>query len=152
MIAAITQVRVLGGVIGVAICQLILTNHVNSKLAGVLDPQQIKSLLLSPNEASRLSPNQAIAVQEAYGSGFNLQSRTMLFLAIASLVVSLAAFKRHPKHMKDLAEDELELRKADTVPNSIASPPSKSLRSFADVNASHVSMDNTYEMHVREMM
>lgn len=108
---AITQIRVLGGVIGIAICQAILYNHVKTSLREVLAPQQLNALLHSTEELKDMTPNQARATRETYGQGFKLQTRAMLYIAIASFLISLASFKKNPlsiqsKENEDLAELE----------------------------------------------
>lgn len=55
----ITQVRVLGGVIGLAMAQAILTRSLASKLGSFLSGQQIAALLDSTGSISGFTPAQA---------------------------------------------------------------------------------------------
>lgn len=108
---AITQIRVLGGVIGIAIAQAILSNHIKSSLREVLGPQQLDALLHSTDELKNMTASQVRATRETYGQGFKLQTRAMLYIAIASFVISVASFKKNPvsiqsKEDEDLAELE----------------------------------------------
>lgn len=108
---AITQIRVLGGVIGIAISQAILSNHVKTSLREVLAPQQLTALLHSTEELKNMTPDQARTTRETYGQGFKLQTRAMLYIAAASFIISIASFKKNPisiqsKEDEDLAELE----------------------------------------------
>lgn len=78
-----------------------LTDHIKHQLVDILSPQQLSALLLSTDAIETFSPTQIIGTQKAYGSGFNLQSRLMLFLSTAAFLTSLATFKRHPQNMSD---------------------------------------------------
>ncbi|RMZ75534.1 hypothetical protein DV738_g5436, partial [Chaetothyriales sp. CBS 135597] len=55
---AITQIRVLGGTLGLAICSTILNNHLHSELATVLTPQQEHLISESTSNIAKLSPEQ----------------------------------------------------------------------------------------------
>ena len=94
--SAISQVRALGGVIGLALAQAILTRSLDSKLGSFLSSQQIAALLDSTRSMSDFSPAQAKSPLEVYGDAFNLQMRIVIFIAAASVVSSLFAFRRHP--------------------------------------------------------
>ncbi|KAL9588225.1 MAG: hypothetical protein Q9203_002968, partial [Teloschistes exilis] len=72
---AITQVRVLGGVIGIAIAQVVVSSTIRSDLASILNPTQLDSLLQSTASIAALSPGQAADVRRVYGHAFNLQTR-----------------------------------------------------------------------------
>ena len=105
---AITQVRVLGGIIGLAIAQAILTRSLESKLGSFLSSQQIATLLDSTESISDLSPPQAKKTRQVYGDAFNLQMRIVTFIAAASVVSSLCAFRRHPVSVTDRAKEQRE--------------------------------------------
>ena len=110
---AITQIRVLGGVIGIAICQAILSSHVKNELVDVLNPNQLAALLRSATEMAVLNPVQRTATREAYGRGFNLQTRIMMYFAAASFVISIASFKRHPSEIGEKETEDIdELKRA----------------------------------------
>lgn len=110
---AITQVRVLGGVIGIAICQAVLSSHVKNELVDVLDPNQLAALLRSAIEIAILNPVQITATREAYGRGFNIQTRIMMYFAAASFIISLASFKRHPSEIGEKETEDIdELKRA----------------------------------------
>ncbi|KAL8777103.1 MAG: hypothetical protein Q9194_002749 [Teloschistes cf. exilis] len=105
---AITQVRVLGGVIGIAIAQVVVSSTIRSDLASILNPTQLDSLLQSTASIAALSPGQAADVRRVYGHAFNLQTRMVMYFAIASLVVCLLGFRRHPKSFAETGKKGME--------------------------------------------
>ena len=103
---AIIQVRVLGGVIGLAIAQAILTRSLDTKLGSFLSKQQIAALLDSTRSISNFSPSQAQSTRQVYGDAFNLQMRIATFIAAANFLISLGAFQRHPVSVMDRAKEQ----------------------------------------------
>ncbi|KAL8995318.1 MAG: hypothetical protein Q9169_004922 [Polycauliona sp. 2 TL-2023] len=105
---AITQVRVLGGVIGIAIAQVVVSSTIRSDLPSILNPAQLDALLESTASIATLSPTQASEVRRVYGNAFNLQTRMVMYFAIASLVVCLIGFRKHPKSFADAGKNATE--------------------------------------------
>ena len=99
---AITQIRILGGVVGIAIGDVILSSHVWSNLSSILDPEQLAALLRSTDNLARFTPEQVHSIREAYGTGSNFQFRIMMYIAIACLIISLGCFVRHPIEVADM--------------------------------------------------
>jgi uncharacterized membrane protein YdcZ (DUF606 family) len=101
-IGAITQVRVLGGVIGLAIVQATLIADLKSRLAGILTPQQLSGVLASTERIALLPPEEARITRHVYGEAANRQMRIVMGFAIAGLLVSLFGWRRHAVEFKDL--------------------------------------------------
>lgn len=102
----ITQVRVLGGTIGVAIGQL-LTNHIlNRDLPGVLSDAERTALMRSVASMAALSPEKQAAVRRIYGGAFNMQTKLVLYITAACWVSALGTFKRRPVDFEEV--DELQ--------------------------------------------
>ena len=112
---AITQVRVLGGVVGIAIAQVVLSSTIRTELPSILTPEQVSELLESAASIANLSPTQAQEVREVYGHAFNIQTRLVMYFAIASLVVCLLAFRRHPKSFADAGKRKSVLEDGEGV-------------------------------------
>ncbi|KAL8717592.1 MAG: hypothetical protein Q9225_005181, partial [Loekoesia sp. 1 TL-2023] len=112
---AITQVRVLGGVVGIAIAQVVLSSTIRADLPSILTPEQIGELLESAASISKLVPEQIQEVRKVYGHAYNLQTRMVMYFAIASLVVSLLAFRRHPRSFADAGKVEEEYVEEERV-------------------------------------
>ena len=136
----ITQIRVLGGVIGIAICQAILSSHVKHELVDVLSASQLAALLRSTTEMANLNPVQIKATREAYGRGFNLQTRIMMYFAAASLIISLASFKRHPSEIGEKETEDIdELKRAAGLTITEAESTGPGSRSGSSVELEGVS-------------
>lgn len=101
-IGAITQVRVLGGVIGIAIAQAVLNALVLDDLTKILGQEKLDALLRSATEINNFTAAEAAATRQIYGRAFRLQNRIMTYFAAASLLAGLIAFKRHPLEYEDL--------------------------------------------------
>ncbi len=105
MMGAITQVRVLGGVIGLAIAQAVLLSSVRSHLISVLTPSQLDLLLSSTTYIASLPPEVAQLTRQVYGDASNLQMRIIVGFAGASLIASLGAWRRHAVEYADIAKN-----------------------------------------------
>ncbi|KAK4118273.1 MFS general substrate transporter [Parathielavia appendiculata] len=102
--SAITQVRVLGGLIGIAVGQAVLTRRLLADLGAVLPPEKIAALLRSTTAIADFTPEEAADTAQVYGEAFNLQNRVMLGFGAAGLLACLGAWKRHPVEFADLEE------------------------------------------------
>ncbi|RDL37716.1 MFS general substrate transporter [Venustampulla echinocandica] len=101
-VGAITQVRTLGGVIGIAVVQAILSSHVRSSLPTFLNREQVEGILASTAYISRLDPHFEAATRAIYGEAVNLQMRTVTGFAAAAFVVSLFAYRKDRVDMNAL--------------------------------------------------
>lgn len=102
---AVTQVRIFGGVVGLAISQAVLLASLKSRLNGVLSQQQLAEILASAASISRLPSGVADITRQVYGDVANKQMRIVMGFAAAGLVVSLGAWRRHPTEFSDLARE-----------------------------------------------
>lgn len=103
---AITQVRVLGGAIGVAIAHAILNGQVRGELREVLGEKMLAALLRSAAEIEQMTDEQAMATRECYGTSFNAQARIMMYFTAASLLVTLFTFRRRPISFDTLDKEQ----------------------------------------------
>ncbi len=101
---AATQIRVLGGTIGLAICSALLSNHVATQTSGFLTPGQETALLESFRSIQSLPSELQIRVREVYAVGYSQQMRVMLYFCIASLL-SLALLAEWPPRRLQTTED-----------------------------------------------
>jgi hypothetical protein len=101
---AATQIRVLGGTIGLAICSALLSNHVTAQTSGFLNVGQEAAVLQSFRNIQNLPPELQIRVREVYAVGYNQQMRVMLYFCIASLV-SLSLLAEWPPRRLQTTED-----------------------------------------------
>ncbi|MCJ1392470.1 hypothetical protein MMC18_005337 [Xylographa bjoerkii] len=115
---AVTQVRVLGGVIGLAITTTVLIASLESDLSGILSPDQLNSFLQSTGSISGFSTLQTAMTRLMYGKAFNLQMKIIMAFSIASLCISLFTFRKHPLSLQDWAkkkEDYLVMKNLRNV-------------------------------------
>lgn len=102
---AITQVRVLGGIIGLAVLQAFLLASLKSRLIGHLNPQQLAGILASAGSISKLPPEVAEMTRRVYGEVANKQFQIVLGFTAAALVASLCAWRRHAIEFSDVMRE-----------------------------------------------
>ena len=107
---AITQIRILGGVIGVGIGEVILSSQVWSSLGDILSADQVKLLLKSVSNINRFTPEQQAAIRRSYGEAFNLQFRIMTYITLVCFVVCLGCWVRNPIEVRDMEKIETQRR------------------------------------------
>ncbi|KAM7204961.1 Major facilitator superfamily domain containing protein [Rhypophila sp. PSN 637] len=102
---SITQIRVLGGLIGIAVGQALLNAQLTtSELTSVLSPEKLASLLKSTDAIEGFRPEEKDATARAYGEAFNTQNRVMLGFGAAGLLACLGAWKRKPVEFAEIEE------------------------------------------------
>lgn len=92
--ASITECRVLGGAIGVAIASNLLNNHVRSRLSSSLTPNELSSLLQSAASIPSLSPDVQKMVREVFAEGYNIQLAASLGFSAAQLIPTMMMWER----------------------------------------------------------
>lgn len=101
---AATQIRVLAGTIGLAVCSALLSNHVASQTSAFLDPEQQAVLLESSQNIRGLPVELQVRIKQVYAAGYSQQMRAMLYFCIASLV-SLGLLVEWPPRRLQTSED-----------------------------------------------
>lgn len=91
-----SQMRILGGNIGLSLATIILNAHLSSDLAGILTPLQISNLRQSLNAVETLTPGQIAAVAASFANAFRSQMQACMGVAGGCLVVALFAWQKHP--------------------------------------------------------
>lgn len=98
---ALTQVRVLGGTIGLAICSTVLKNHVRSRLlessTSIITPKQLQLISGSLAVIDTFPPSQQAAIRTAFAEGYNRQMRIMTVFSGAALLTSLLIWEPKPR-------------------------------------------------------
>ena len=106
---AITQVRVLGGTIGLAICTAILNAHVHHGVALLsLSPQQTTAILQSVSSVSDLgNPAAEKAVRKVFAEAYNEQMRVMTYFSAVVFLAALLTWEKRPRRVeKEATEDQ----------------------------------------------
>ncbi|KAK6957287.1 hypothetical protein Daesc_000069 [Daldinia eschscholtzii] len=90
---AITQIRVLGGTIGLAISSTVLNNHLASALPALLSPADIKQISDSVQHINTLPDTTRDAVRQVFADGFNTQLRVMMYFSVAVWVFAASLWE-----------------------------------------------------------
>ncbi|KAK0386274.1 hypothetical protein NLU13_6111 [Sarocladium strictum] len=101
-ISAITQIRVLGGVIGVAMAQAILNHQLTTSLTGKVPSEKIEALLRSASAIRDFTPEQAASTANYYGKRFDLQYEVILGLSGAALLTGIGCWQRRPANFSEI--------------------------------------------------
>lgn len=97
----ITQLRLFGGVIGVAICRVAQNAYITPRLAQIVSPGMAAAIQSSASQSQTLASDQADAVRQLYGEAFNFQWRILTYISLANIVFALMTFRRHAKSVHD---------------------------------------------------
>ncbi|PYH67690.1 putative MFS multidrug transporter [Aspergillus vadensis CBS 113365] len=103
---AVTQVRVLGGTIGISIGQVLITHFVDRDLSDVLSTDEMAALKASVSSSRNFPASKQNAVSEVYGRAFNAQIKVVLYITAACWVLGLGTFKKNPVNFRDAGRIE----------------------------------------------
>ena len=104
---AATQIRVLGGTIGLAICSALLSNHISAQTSKFLAPEQQEALLQSFRNIQGLPYETQIRVRQVYAMGYSQQMRVMLYFCIASLLSLVLLAEWPPRRLQTTEDGEI---------------------------------------------
>ncbi|KAJ4153604.1 hypothetical protein LMH87_010086 [Akanthomyces muscarius] len=106
----IAQMRVFGGSLGVAISIIVLITKIQNGLEDTLTPEQLASFYRSPLALFQFGPQQQLLARQAFIDAFRVDMYICVGVSIASLLVALFTFQRHPPSVQSkLADLEKEL-------------------------------------------
>ncbi|KAI9645123.1 hypothetical protein NHQ30_005857 [Ciborinia camelliae] len=103
---SVTQIRVLGGTIGLAICSAILNNHIKAGASKFLSAEQVAALLESFQSVNLLPLEMQLEVRSVYATGYSQQMRVMLYFCVVSLVSLLLLAEKKPRVFKTSSNGE----------------------------------------------
>ena len=103
-VSATTQVRILGGLIGVAIAQAVVSELVAAKLRSALGLESVQEILSSPATLWFLPRAEREAAVHAYGEAFNMLSRIATGMSAAALLACMGAWRRRPLEASEASE------------------------------------------------
>ena len=93
---AISQARVLGGSIGLAIATIVLNNKLSERLSAILSSEHITQLQRSFSTIHSLEPQHQAIVGMVYSEAFKQQMQICAFVSVGCLAAALATFSRNP--------------------------------------------------------
>ncbi|KAG8160023.1 hypothetical protein KVR01_010660 [Diaporthe batatas] len=96
---AVTQIRVLGGTIGLAACAAILINHIRTEASKFLTADQVASILLSSENIAFLPIEMQTRTRVVYAAGYSEQMRIMLYFSAAATLSLLLVIERRPRRL-----------------------------------------------------
>ena len=108
LIGAVTQVRVLGGTIGLAISSVVLNSFVSKALAAKLSPEQIAAIGESLNGIEDLSQELQGFARTTFAAGYNRQTMVLTAFSAAVLVSCGLMWERVPRRHLLNADGERE--------------------------------------------
>ncbi|PIG69496.1 efflux pump antibiotic resistance protein [Aspergillus arachidicola] len=88
------QLRMLGGVLGVAASTTILHNYLRSRLSATLDPDQVNLLLSSSDAIGTFSPYIQLQIRQAYSVAYSAQVKLAGGFSVAQLLSVAMIWKR----------------------------------------------------------
>ncbi|KAF4487966.1 major facilitator superfamily transporter [Fusarium agapanthi] len=94
---SVTQIRVLGGTIGLAVCSALLINHIKREAVKFLTAEQVAGILLSSENIGMLSPETQSRTRVLYADAYSEQMRVMLYFSIASILSLVLLVERQPR-------------------------------------------------------
>ncbi len=101
IIGALTQLRILGAVIGLALAATALTNYTSPRLENILSPEERYQLSQSNLYILQLSPEKAALTRAVYNQGYNLQMKIVLGTSALSWCIGLCAFRKNPLSLEN---------------------------------------------------
>ncbi|KAB8271195.1 major facilitator superfamily domain-containing protein [Aspergillus minisclerotigenes] len=88
------QLRMLGGVLGVAASTTILHNYLRSRLSATLDPDQVSLLLSSSDAIGIFSPSIQLQIRKAYSVAYSAQVKLAGGFSVVQLLSVAMIWKR----------------------------------------------------------
>ena len=104
---AVTQVRVLGGCVGLGIATAVFTVQTAADLNRIFSPAEIAGILSSTSIIGTLPRDQMLEVRKLFGGAFNNELRIMTYVAVGAFAASIATFRKHPRSLQDVKDEQL---------------------------------------------
>jgi len=85
----VAQSRIFGGAIGIAVSTIIMNNHLQSTLGGIVSPSVLNTLFISPFTIKQYSLETEVLFRESHIEAFSEDLRVARYVSIAAFLVSL---------------------------------------------------------------
>ncbi|KAK3905124.1 drug resistance transporter EmrB/QacA subfamily [Staphylotrichum tortipilum] len=103
VMSALTQIRVLGGTVSLAVCSAVLSNYLREHLAAVITPAEFGAIAETFGEIEKLGPERVAQVRLAFAEGYRRQFQILTGFSGAALLAALFLISRHPVTVKEVA-------------------------------------------------
>ena len=100
----VAQSRIFGGAIGIAVSTIIMNNHLQAALEGVVSPAVLQALYISPFTIVEYGVSTELDFRTSYISAFREDMRVAMYVAVAAFICSLCAWQPHPPTVKERSE------------------------------------------------
>lgn len=110
---SVTQIRVLGGTIGLAVCSALLSTHVRDGTSPLLMVDQQAAMLKSFQSIRVLPGDLQLSIRQVYATGYNEQMRAMLYFCAAAIVSLLLLVEKSPRKLQMSDGGEIVVRDAN---------------------------------------
>ncbi|KAK2877127.1 hypothetical protein FQN49_001401 [Arthroderma sp. PD_2] len=97
VMGALTQVRVLGGTISVAICSTVLSSSLGPKLATVITHDEAKAIADSLSAIDNLTPEKQESIRNEFAHGYNRQMEFLTAFSGLALLATFLLWERQPR-------------------------------------------------------
>jgi hypothetical protein len=88
------QLRMLGGVLGVAASTAILNHYLKSRLSSMIRPEELAALLKTTEAIRTFSPEIQIRVREVYAMAYSMQVKLSASFSVAQLLAIAMIWRR----------------------------------------------------------
>ncbi|WPH03891.1 Hypothetical protein R9X50_00677400 [Acrodontium crateriforme] len=99
MTGAVTQVRVLGGTIGLAILSQVLNRDVERQLNTIVPPAVVQEIYQSVSTINRLNPAQQYAVRVVFADGYTLLMKVLAGFSGLVLFIAFMLWEKQPRKL-----------------------------------------------------
>lgn len=93
-LSTVTQFRVMGGAIGLAIVTTVLNSFVRSNLSKFLTPEEVEGLLQTASSLDKFPTDIQHVIQGVFAQGYNTQFKILAGLAAAQIPSSLIMWQK----------------------------------------------------------
>ncbi|KAL2200416.1 drug resistance transporter EmrB/QacA subfamily [Corynascus similis CBS 632.67] len=108
VMGALTQVRVLGGTVALAICSAVLSNHLRHNLVEVITLAEFQEIAESLGAINKLGPERVARVRLEFAEGYRRQFQLLTGFSGAALLAALFLSSGHPITVRDVAKQREE--------------------------------------------
>ncbi|KAG9245408.1 major facilitator superfamily transporter [Calycina marina] len=104
----ISQARIFGGSIAIAVSSIIFNTKAQASLVNVLTPQQLSTLHKSPAVIAMFSLSEQIAARSVFAASFNETLRVCTYVSALGVVVTLFMYQKHPRDVMEKKNEMME--------------------------------------------